>query len=284
MTGVSDEARLGQFFTPRGVVEFALDALAAFGAEIESARVIDPACGPGEWLQAALERGATEVVGMDCDPAMAAVWRDSGLAAAPPCRLLVTDALLAGARCGRFDLVVGNPPFGAELRASDEGLRCIAAEHHLHLGARGPRTPREPSAAEIDRLRRFPTELLFLERFVTLCRPGGWIAVVLPEGLLANTRWRYVRQWLLGVLTVHAVVALPRATFRAHATTARTCLLLMRNTPAPPDHRVALAEVDECSRSELNALLESLAAGETVADHLPEGLLPPPLLRDGSAE
>ncbi|MGC9319540.1 MAG: HsdM family class I SAM-dependent methyltransferase, partial [Armatimonadota bacterium] len=265
MTDVSDEARLGQFFTPCAVVGFALDALTAFGAELEGGRVIDPACGPGEWLQAALDRGASEVVGMDCDGAMVAEWGDAGLVATPRCRLAVTDALQPGLRCGGFDMVVGNPPFGAELRASEEALVRIAAEHHLHLGARGPRTPRQPSPSQLDRLRRFPTELLFLERFIALCRPGGWIAIVLPEGLLANTRWRYVREWLLGVVTVHAVVALPRATFRAHATTARTCLMLMRNAPPHPEHRVALAEVDECSGAELRALLESLVRGETVA-------------------
>ena len=53
---MSDQSALGQFFTPRAVVDFAFDALAVFGAGVAGARVADPACGPGEWLRAALER------------------------------------------------------------------------------------------------------------------------------------------------------------------------------------------------------------------------------------
>jgi len=134
--------------------------------------------------------------------------------------------------------------------------------------------------AEARRLRRLPLEVLFLERFVQLCRPGGWIAIVLPEGIMANARWRHVRQWLLGVLTVQGVVGLPRRTFRAHGTTAKTCLLLARKAPPPPGHRVALAEVPEGTPEAFGALLAAWRAGHELTDQPPEGLSPPPLLRD----
>lgn len=271
---------LGQYFTPRPVIDFALRALARFGAPIAGAHVLDPACGPGEWLAAALAAGAATVTGMDCDPALTAAWRASGLAAEPRCRLEVRDGLTPGAVADAgFDLVVGNPPFGAQLPdPSPAALRELARCYRLPR--RGPqRLSHEPSAADVRRLARFPVELLFLERFVTACRGGGSMAIILPEGVLANARWRGVRAWLLAEVTVHAVVALPRAAFRAHATTARTSLVLAERTAPPPGHEVLLAEVGDCAPDALSALLAALKHGRALAEHPPAGLLPPPLLR-----
>lgn len=276
------EARqaLGQYFTPRPVIDFALDALVYFGARIAGATVLDPACGPGEWLTAARARGAGRIVGMDCDPALKAAWRESGLAADARCWLEVRDGLTPGAVADAdFDLVVGNPPFGAELPdTSPAALRELARTYRL--AGRGPeRLLYEPAAADLRRIARFPVELLFLERFVTACRPGGSIAIILPEGVFANARWRHVRAWLLGELTLHAVVGLPRAAFRAHATTARTCLVLARRCPPPPGHEALLAEVDDCTPLALEELSRAIASDDALASDSPKGLLPPPLLR-----
>jgi len=180
-----------------------------------------------------------------------------------------------------FDLVVGNPPFGTKLSgASEAALRSIAEDYHLWRGAQGPREASAgATAAELRRLRRLPMELLFLERFVQLCRAGGWIAIVLPEGAMANVRWLYVRQWLLDIVTLHAVVGLPRHTFRRHRTTAKTCLLLMHKQLPPADHTVALCEVDECMPDSFAKLLSAWGAGRALTRVLPEGLLPPPIIR-----
>lgn len=279
---MSDPPALGQFFTPRAVIDFAFDALGAFGAEVAGARVADPACGPGEWLRAALERGAAQALGADCDPAMARTWADSGLVRDPRCTLAVADGLSAGvlpeAAC---DLVVGNPPFGADLAdAGPDALRELARTSRLPFPDRADRLLVEPSQSDLRRLARYPIELLFLERFARLCRPGGCIAIILPEGVLSNARWRHVRAWLLGAMTVQAVIGLPRSTFRAHATTAKTCLLLMRAHPPAPDHEVGLAEADSPDAEALAALLIELRAGASRTDGPPLGLLPPPVQRD----
>ncbi|MGM0492570.1 MAG: N-6 DNA methylase [Armatimonadota bacterium] len=268
-------AELGQFFTPRTVIDTALAILHDLGAEIAGVRVCDPACGPGEWLQGALGAGAEEALGIDCDPAMIGQWQESGLAADARCRLMVGDGLLPALElAGTSDLVLGNPPFGAELPDLREEALCNIARHY-RLARRGeqPRLFASPSAAEIERIRRFPTEVLFLERFVEICRPDGWVAIVLPEGLFANRRWRHAREWLLREMTVHVVAALPRITFRAHATTARTCLMLMQHRPPSASHETALCEVQECTPRALGAMREALRDGVTVTDRL--DLLPP---------
>lgn len=273
---------LGQFFTPRPVVDFAFAALQVFGARVRGARLIDPACGPGEWLAGGLAAGAGPVMGVDCDPAMIDSWREGGLASNRDCLLMVADALDPRSPAPRsFDLVVGNPPFGTSLEGrSRRDLREIARSHRLFSPPGRGRLFDEPTDARLSRLKRFPTELLFLERFVGLAREDGWIAIVLPEGVMANSRWRYVRAWLLGEVTLHAVISLPRGTFRAHATTARTCLLLMRRSPAAPEHQVALAGVRQCTEASLRELLEALTNGDVMVPEAPDGMLPPPLFRE----
>lgn len=272
---------LGQFFTPRPVIDFALQVLADLGAEIPGSTVCDPACGPGEWLRIALDAGASEALGIDCDPEMIALWRESGLATDTRCRLLVADGLSPDTDlAGRADLVLGNPPFGAELSDLRETTLDGLAAHYRLPGlqrAGQQRLFRHLSNSERERMRRFPTEVLFLERFVEVCRPGGWIAIVLPEGIFANRRWLHVREWLLGHLTVHVVAALPRGTFRAHATTARTCLLLMRREPPPIGHDVVLAQADECTPRALSDLRRAVF-GESAAT--PEIDLTPPIFTD----
>lgn len=273
--------KLGQFFTPRPVVDFALAALQVFGASIEGSRLIDPACGPGEWLAAGLAAGAGTVTGVDCDPAMPLAWREAGLTSEPNCLLMVADSLAPRILPPEsFDLVVGNPPFGAALdRRSRREMREMARHYRLFRKPTGEPTPPEPAASDLRRLAGFPTELLFLERFVELTRDGGSIALILPEGVMANHRWRHARAWLLAEITLNAVVDLPRKTFSAHATSARTCLLLMHKSPAPTDHHVALAGIEDCARETLDNLLRACGNGSLITDAPPEGLIPPPLFR-----
>ena len=69
---------------------------------------------------------------------------------------------------------------------------------------------------------------MFLERFVELCRPGGHVAIVLPEGVVANRRLQFVRDWLQARCQILGVVSLPRGTFRRSGTAAVTATLLLR--------------------------------------------------------
>ncbi len=276
---------LAQFFTPPQVATLAWDLLTCFGATPDNALIADPACGAGVWLAEARRRGAPrELHGCDLDERQTAAWLRSGLSADEACALGVSDGLLLDAAPPGFDVVTGNPPFGITLDGCDpDHLARVAARHHLYLGAAGSRTPPlNPTPGDLDRLRRFPLELLFLERFVALCRPGGWIAIILPEGIAANARWRYVREWLLTGRAMHAVIALPRGTFGAHGTQASTCLMILRNAPAAANHQAILTGLDSCTPAACDELVSRVTADAfppASAADLPAGLLPPPLMR-----
>lgn len=196
-TATATRRAMGQFFTPDPVVDFVLDGLVALGLDAAPTRVVDPACGEGAFLRAAASRfPEAELWGCDLDAGLDAAWQHDDLPSART-HLLVQDGLvdapLFGLGGGEFDLVVGNPPYGFGV-------------------------PRPGGAERI--------EEVFMRRFVALARVGGWLGVVLPEGIAANARGQGLRDWLLDNVTLKAVVALPDATFAATGTRASTVVVL----------------------------------------------------------
>jgi type I restriction enzyme M protein len=249
--------RLGQFFTPHEVARFAVDVLRRLGARPST--VVDAAAGEGVFLEAAREAwrdAPPQCLGVDLDtslvlPERAGIERVCG------------NGLLDEASCGlvpeAFDAALGNPPYGGEclleLRALSRGADSASARRLAHailceseLWERwATRISAVPAALTpavcrlLDKASRFPIELLFVERFVRLLKPGGWMAIVLPEGVLANARHEFVRAWLAERGVVAAVVGLPRVFARAGAS-ARTALLFYQKAPARQRERVLLTD------------------------------------------
>ena len=214
-----------------------------------SPRVIDPACGDGAFVLGALRNDLAsprDIVGLDKDPALAEAWAQAGLTKPGGPRMIVTDGLLpseesaAAAPEGAFDFVIGNPPYHGH------GIRHEADETLLALSKKYSIWRREGNRGDtLARLRLYPVELLFLERFLQFARPGGLVGIVLPEGVFANARQASERQWLFARYTVHAIIGLPRATFRPAGITAKTCLCLISKEPPSDDHDVFLAEIED---------------------------------------
>ncbi len=274
-------AALGQYFTPQEVVHLAYDLLVAADPHTRAPKLIDPACGEGVFLRVALERGLTapeRCYGLDRDPSVVDAWQRQGWwpnAAGP--HLSVHDGLceptssLRWLRDADFDWVVGNPPYAGQklrflrgldpalLMAGEHAALCRALANRLTLWRRG-RPNRPLTAADLRALSTFPIELLFLERFTQLARPGGLIAIVLPDGVLANRRHRFVREWLLDRLTVHAVVALPRHAFRRSGASAKTNLVVATKSAPRRRHRIALLDaVDGLQPDQVAELVDSVS-------------------------
>jgi hypothetical protein len=276
--------RAGQFYTPPEVARFLVELLGVVAPQLGSpASVIDPACGQGVFLEAAVQVLADpprRVVGVDLFPHEAGIWADDAAVTAD--RQVGDGLLLPDGEL--FDLVTGNPPFHGE------ALRCLvdpddsrasalasALQEGYELWRRALREPRparsqlafpgtEPpasplSARTLDQLSRYPLELMFLDRFVHLCRPGGHVVIVLPEGVVANRRLQYVRDWVQETCHLLAVVRLPRGTFRKSGTSAvTTTLLLQRRAPGSAGGlRTLLLDVERLDR--LDGLLADVRAG-----------------------
>ena len=115
-----------------------------------------------------------------------------------------------------FDLVMANPPFAGKIK---EG-RIL---HQYQLGMKGNR-----ARASVGR------DVLFLERNLDFLRPGGRLAVVLPQGRLNNTSDKYIREFIAERARILAVIGLDQNTFKPH-TGAKTSVLFLQKWNDDPD-------------------------------------------------
>ena len=158
--------------------------------------MIDPAAGAGALL--GVVGRAYQTTGIEIDAGLAEQGRSQAD------RFYTGDGLLGTlpeVADETFDCVLANPPFGKlgpmlPLFGTDGPCR-LAQRFELLDGQK--------------QMRSFPVELLFVERALQLTRPAGWMALILPEGFLANARRQGARDWLLAHAEVRAVVALPGA-------------------------------------------------------------------------
>lgn len=84
------------------------------------------------------------------------------------------------------------------------------------------------SPKELKKLISYPIEVLFIERFLQLAKPGGYVAIIIPDGVLANINLQYVREWIFEQARIFAIVSLPRQTFKYIGTTAKTSIIFMQ--------------------------------------------------------
>lgn len=109
-----------------------------------------------------------------------------------------------------FDILITNPPFAGE--NPEQGLL------------------RQYELAKKDGKLRNNVErhILFIERSLDAVRPGGRLAIVLPQGVLNNTNMEYIRQWLFNKARILAVVGLHGNTFKPHTGTKTSVLFLQK--------------------------------------------------------
>jgi type I restriction enzyme M protein len=253
------KGKKGQYFTPRNVIKMCVKML----NPKESEFVIDPACGSGGFLihtmywvwdnylenttfQAKREYASTHLFGIDFDENMRKtsqalmliagdgkhhIFKRNSLDArdwireeAEEARVAIRKARLLRRfknpiedeenkktfRYLNFDVLMTNPPFAGEI--TDVGLL------------------RQYEFAKKDGKlkRKMERHLLFLERCLDMIKPGGRMAIVLPQGVLNNTNLDWVRQWLLNKARILAVVGLHVNTFKPHTGTKTSVLFLQK--------------------------------------------------------
>ena len=119
---------------------------------------------------------------------------------------------------GRFDLILTNPPFGAQVNLTEKPYLA-----DFYLGnkedAKGNSKPRKKQK----------TEILFIERIYQFIKPGiGRAVIVLPDGILTNSSLQYVRNFLLERFQLLAVVSLPQTAFAHFGAGVKASLVLVR--------------------------------------------------------
>lgn len=109
-----------------------------------------------------------------------------------------------------FDVLLTNPPFAGEIK--DQGLL-----RQYFFGRKKGKL--------VNNVER---HILFIERTLDMLRPGGRMAIVLPQGILNNTQAEYIRDYLLEKARILAVVGLHANTFRPHAGVKTSVLFLQK--------------------------------------------------------
>jgi methylase of polypeptide subunit release factors len=237
-----------------------VDALLAFRRALFDLAILDPACGTGAFLLAAHDLLAEEIGrvdrelselgaappqgpdpplslhGIDRDPAAIGIARLSlWLAAGTPLppggldeRVRSGDAVLSAPPPGRFDVVLGNPPFvrGERLRAHKALLRREFASYH--------------GAADLF--------VYFIERALALLTPGGRLGFVVSASLLRAEYATRLRALLRSRTMIELVVDLGDTRAFPDAPDAYPALLVARASPPRLPHvtqGAALARGDD---------------------------------------
>ena len=110
-----------------------------------------------------------------------------------------------------FDILMANPPFAGDIKES----RII---HKYDLGYNDKNKPKSKVGRDI----------LFIERNLNFLKPGGRMAIVLPQGRFNNTSDKMIREYISEKARILAVVGLNVNTFKPHTGTKTSVLFVQK--------------------------------------------------------
>ncbi len=236
------KGKSGQYFTPREIVSFAVKMMDIKNDDL----VLDPACGSGGFLLHALDevRNQAEEYYEGDDAEKYRFWHDfaqnnlfgieinDSIARVAKMNMIIHDdghtnvigfdALEdvgkmteknRGFEKNHFDVIVTNPPFGANVKRSEHPYL-----EKFALGQNGKKSRDNQK-----------TEILFIERCIDFLKPGtGQMAIVLPDGILTNSSLQYVRDFIMERAQILAVVSLPQIAFMHYGAGVKSSLVFIR--------------------------------------------------------
>ena len=113
-----------------------------------------------------------------------------------------------------------------------------------------------PTNKEVESI---PIEILFIDRFIQLVKSGGWIAIIIPDGILTNSNSHYVREFISHKTMVEAIVSLPRNTFKMVGTNAKTSILFLRklrlNEKSKQNYPIFLASIKNSNNLDFSDII-----------------------------
>lgn len=129
---------------------------------------------------------------------------------------------------GKFDLIFTNPPFGAKVEVDFEISKRYELGHNWSRDTYGNFIKGNVSSSEAP-------EVLFIEQCYNFLKPGGRVAIVLPDGILGNPNTEYVRDWILKRFKVLASLDLPVEMFLPQVGVQASVLFLQKKTDSERD-------------------------------------------------
>jgi type I restriction enzyme M protein len=211
----------GEFYTPRAITQFITEMINPQLGE----KILDPACGTGGYLTAAIEHLKKQANSVEQRQSIAnniIGWEYKPL----PYLLATTNLILHDISVpkitfrdsldqplsnytekNRVNAILANPPFG--------GIVANNNENNF------PQNFRTKESAD-----------LFLILMIHLLKNGGRAGIVLPDGSLTGDGVKQrVRQKLLEDCNLHTIIRLPNSVFQPYATVATNLLFFTKGEP-----------------------------------------------------
>lgn len=252
----------GQYFTPRVIVKFIVDVLPITNDSV----VLDTSCGSGGFLLHALDKVRKQageyfkpgtdkyyrhwhdfaqhnLYGIEINEQIARtakmnmIIHDDGhtnVVAADG--LLPADEIRAktkneGFKPDHFDFIITNPPFGSTVKQTEK-----AYLHQYRLATRQADwlNPKSKAAERPGQ----DTEILFIEQCSCYLAEGGYLAIVIPDGILTNSSLQYVRDEIEDLYRIVAVISLPGTAFTATGAGVKSSVVFLKKHTAGETKRM----------------------------------------------
>nr|BAV59427.1 modification methylase [Candidatus Endomicrobium sp. MdDo-005] len=131
----------------------------------------------------------------------------------------------------QFDILMANPPFAGDIRENR-----VLAKYEL-------------SKNKKDKIAKTGREILFIERNLEFLKPGGRMAIVLPQGIFNNSSDKYIRDFIAERCRILAVVGLHANVFKPHTGTKTSVLFVQKwddkLCPRKDDYNIFFATMKE---------------------------------------
>jgi type I restriction enzyme M protein len=134
-----------------------------------------------------------------------------------------------------FDILMANPPFAGDIKESR-----ILAKYELGKNKDGK------DQTKVGR------DILFIERNLDFLKPGGRMAIVLPQGRFNNSSDKYIRDYIADRCRILAVVGLHGNVFKPHTGTKTSVLFVQKwdeeLCPKVDDYNIFFATMQKPSK------------------------------------
>lgn len=254
----------GQYFTPEPIVEFIVHSI---GIE-KDWKILDTSCGSGGFLLHALkavrdeadniyenERGSVSwreywhefaekhLYGIEINEQISRVAKMNMIIHDDGHTNIVTNDGLKNNRAievenrnlnfqdGTFDLIMTNPPFGSKIKADEVSYYKDYELFETNLGIANTKERITDDNSKKKWRASQNTEILFLEKCHKYLKEGGFLAIVIPDGILTNATSQFVRDWMVEKFRIWAIVSLPQHTFAHVKAGVKSSILFLQKHP-----------------------------------------------------
>lgn len=255
----------GQFFTPDSIVDFIVKSIGIN----KDWKILDTSCGSGGFLLHALKEVRDDADSTFSDEIGSVSWRNYWHEFAEKhlygieineqisrvakmnmiihddghTNIITNDGLKNNRTIeienrnlnfqdGTFDLIMTNPPFGSSVKMDEVGYYQDYELFEKNLGI----TEIKERIIDDNNKKKWRTsqntEVLFLERcYKYLNEENGYLAIVIPDGILTNATSQFVRDWIVEHFRILAVVSLPQHTFAHVKAGVKSSVLFLKKHP-----------------------------------------------------